>query len=96
MPVPTTRALQQSLPKTEIFLMYGLTEAFRSTYLPPDQVDIRPESMVVSSLCASGLSYHGHKASKIGEWSWPAPGFADEIMGPNDRARSGSPVSQER
>ena len=45
MPVPTTRALQQSLPNTEIFLMYGLTEAFRSTYLPPDQVDIRPESM---------------------------------------------------
>ncbi len=45
MPVPTTRALQQSLPKTDIFLMYGLTEAFRSTYLPPDQVDIRPESM---------------------------------------------------
>jgi acyl-CoA ligase (AMP-forming) (exosortase A-associated) len=45
MPVPTTRALQKALPKTKIFLMYGLTEAFRSTYLPPDQVDIRPESM---------------------------------------------------
>ena len=45
MPVPTTRALQQALPDTRIFLMYGLTEAFRSTYLPPDQVDIRPESM---------------------------------------------------
>ena len=25
--------------------MYGLTEAFRSTYLPPDQVDHRPASM---------------------------------------------------
>ena len=25
--------------------MYGLTEAFRSTYLPPDEVDRRPESM---------------------------------------------------
>jgi acyl-coenzyme A synthetase/AMP-(fatty) acid ligase len=45
MPVPTTRALQKSLPNTKVFLMYGLTEAFRSTYLPPDQVDIRPESM---------------------------------------------------
>jgi acyl-CoA ligase (AMP-forming) (exosortase A-associated) len=45
MPVPTTRALQAALPNTKIFLMYGLTEAFRSTYLPPEQVDIRPESM---------------------------------------------------
>jgi len=45
MPVPTTRSLQQALPNTEIFLMYGLTEAFRSTYLPPDQVNTRPESM---------------------------------------------------
>ncbi len=45
MPVATTRGLQKSLPHTDIFLMYGLTEAFRSTYLPPDQVDIRPESM---------------------------------------------------
>lgn len=45
MPVNTTRQLRQALPNTEIFLMYGLTEAFRSTYLPPDQVDNRPESM---------------------------------------------------
>ncbi len=45
MPVPTTRAMQKNLPRTQIFLMYGLTEAFRSTYLPPDQVDVRPESM---------------------------------------------------
>jgi acyl-CoA ligase (AMP-forming) (exosortase A-associated) len=45
MPVPTTRALQKALPNTKVFLMYGLTEAFRSTYLPPDQVNTRPESM---------------------------------------------------
>ncbi len=45
MPVSTTRALQETLPHTLVFLMYGLTESFRSTYLPPDQVNIRPESM---------------------------------------------------
>ncbi len=45
MPKATTQKLQQSLPDTDIYLMYGLTEAFRSTYLPPDQVSIRPESM---------------------------------------------------
>lgn len=45
MPVPTTTALQAALPRTAVYLMYGLTEAFRSTYLPPDQVAVRPESM---------------------------------------------------
>jgi len=45
MPVATTHALQKMLPNTSVFLMYGLTEAFRSTYLPPDQVAMRPESM---------------------------------------------------
>lgn len=45
MPVSTTRALQQKLPHTALFLMYGLTEAFRSTCLPPDQVAHRPTSI---------------------------------------------------
>jgi acyl-CoA ligase (AMP-forming) (exosortase A-associated) len=45
MPAPTTRALQRVLPQTLIYLMYGLTESFRSTYLPPDQINVRPESM---------------------------------------------------
>ena len=45
MPEPTLRALRNALPKTKPFLMYGLTEAFRSTYLPPEQVDQRPDSI---------------------------------------------------
>lgn len=44
-PVETTELLRQVLPDTEIFLMYGLTEAFRSTYLAPDQIDKRPTSI---------------------------------------------------
>src|SRR5690606_3445215 len=32
-------ALRALLPHTEIVLMYGLTEAFRSTYLPPSELD---------------------------------------------------------
>jgi acyl-CoA ligase (AMP-forming) (exosortase A-associated) len=31
--------LRRLLPSTKIFLMYGLTEAFRSTFLPPDEID---------------------------------------------------------
>lgn len=45
MPKSTLDALRKHLPKTKPFLMYGLTEAFRSTYLPPDEVDRRPDSM---------------------------------------------------
>jgi acyl-CoA ligase (AMP-forming) (exosortase A-associated) len=45
MPVGTTRQLRTALANTDVYLMYGLTEAFRSTYLPPDQVENRPESM---------------------------------------------------
>jgi acyl-CoA synthetase (AMP-forming)/AMP-acid ligase II len=45
MPVPTVQALREILPATQIFLMYGLTEAFRSTYLPPEEVARRPDSI---------------------------------------------------
>ena len=37
--------LINTLPNTEIYLMYGLTEAFRSTYLPPSEIHNRPTSM---------------------------------------------------
>jgi acyl-CoA ligase (AMP-forming) (exosortase A-associated) len=45
MPVATLAKLRAALPRARPFLMYGLTEAFRSTYLPPEEVDRRPESM---------------------------------------------------
>jgi len=45
MPRPTLDLLRAKLPQTKPFLMYGLTEAFRSTYLPPEEVDRRPDSM---------------------------------------------------
>jgi acyl-CoA ligase (AMP-forming) (exosortase A-associated) len=45
MPQTVLAILRDTLPDTQIFLMYGLTEAFRSTYLPPDEVDRRPTSI---------------------------------------------------
>lgn len=45
MPSATLAALRQALPNAKPYLMYGLTEAFRSTYLPPDQANARPDSM---------------------------------------------------
>jgi amino acid adenylation domain-containing protein len=45
LPVDTVRELRRCQPQAELFLMYGLTEAFRSTYLPPERVDTKPESI---------------------------------------------------
>ena len=45
MPRETLTLLRQRVPAARPFLMYGLTEAFRSTYLPPEEVDRRPDSI---------------------------------------------------
>jgi amino acid adenylation domain-containing protein len=45
LPVDAVRKLRRCQPQAELFLMYGLTEAFRSTYLPPERVDGKPESI---------------------------------------------------
>ena len=45
MPRDTLMALRQRVPAAKPYLMYGLTEAFRSTYLPPEEVDRRPDSI---------------------------------------------------
>lgn len=45
LPVPAIRQLRSCQPQANLFLMYGLTEAFRSTYLPPHLADQKPESI---------------------------------------------------
>ena len=45
MPLSVLTTLRAALPDARVFLMYGLTEAFRSTYLPPEQLDRRPDSI---------------------------------------------------
>jgi acyl-CoA ligase (AMP-forming) (exosortase A-associated) len=45
MPHSTLQQLRAALPLSQPYLMYGLTEAFRSTYLPPAEIDRRPDSI---------------------------------------------------
>jgi acyl-CoA ligase (AMP-forming) (exosortase A-associated) len=45
MPRSLLARLRTLFPCAQPFLMYGLTEAFRSTYLPPDQIDLKPGSI---------------------------------------------------
>lgn len=85
MPIETTRALARRLPTTDIVLMYGFTEAFRSTRLPPEEVARRPDSigqavphadvLVVDALgheCAVGQVgelIHGGPLVALGYWA---------------------------
>jgi acyl-CoA ligase (AMP-forming) (exosortase A-associated) len=45
MSVPLVRRLRTMFPQADIYSMYGLTEAFRSTYLPPVLIDAHPDSI---------------------------------------------------
>jgi amino acid adenylation domain-containing protein len=45
LPQEAVRRLRRSQPQADLFLMYGLTEAFRSTYLRPELVDRKPTSI---------------------------------------------------
>ncbi|MBN3787487.1 acyl-CoA ligase (AMP-forming), exosortase A system-associated [Burkholderia sp. Ac-20353] len=45
LPVPVLQQLRTLFPQALPYLMYGLTEAFRSTFLDPSEVDRRPDSI---------------------------------------------------
>lgn len=45
LPPATVRELRRAQPQAQLFLMYGLTEVFRSTFLPPAELDAHPDSM---------------------------------------------------
>jgi acyl-CoA ligase (AMP-forming) (exosortase A-associated) len=45
LPVSVVRRLRELFPAADLYLMYGLTEAFRSTYLEPALLDEHPDSI---------------------------------------------------
>lgn len=88
MPYPLLQRLRTIFPNAKPYLMYGLTEAFRSTYLHPTEVDRRPgsigkaipnaEIMVVKadgSSCGPGEEgelVHRGALVSLGYWNDPA------------------------
>jgi acyl-CoA ligase (AMP-forming) (exosortase A-associated) len=71
MPQSVLAILRKALPTTKVFLMYGLTEAFRSTYLPPEELDRRPTSIgkAIPNTEILVVNEHGQpcKPGEIGE-----------------------------
>lgn len=45
LPDETVRRLRSRLPRARLFAMYGQTECTRVTYLPPEEIDLRPNSV---------------------------------------------------
>jgi amino acid adenylation domain-containing protein len=48
LPASHILALRKRFPNAELFSMYGLTETKRTLYLPPDQLDRRPDSVGIA------------------------------------------------
>ena len=97
MPQAVLAVLRKALPTTKVFLMYGLTEAFRSTYLPPSEVDRRPTSMgkaipdteilVVAEngqLCKPGeIGELVHRGPTVSMGYWGRPEETSKALRPN-------------
>jgi len=72
MPQSTLARLRQALPQTQVFLMYGLTQAFRSTYLPPEKsivgrTPLARRSPAPKSWCCARTARH---AMPVNPGSW--------------------------
>jgi acyl-CoA ligase (AMP-forming) (exosortase A-associated) len=101
MPLGTLARLREALPATQVFLMYGLTEAFRSTYLPPEELNRRPTSMgkaipnteifVVredGTQCAPGeIGELVHRGPTVTLGYWNQPELTAQVLRPNPLAR---------
>jgi acyl-CoA ligase (AMP-forming) (exosortase A-associated) len=100
LPRATLQQLRAIFPSAAPYLMYGLTEAFRSTYLDPTEVDRRPNSigkaipnadiLVVredGSLCRPGEPgelVHRGPLVSLGYWNDPE-GTAERFRPPPNR-----------
>ena len=97
MPQPVLAVLRRVLPTTKIFLMYGLTEAFRSTYLPPEELDRRPTSMgkAIPDTEILVVNEHGkpcrpgevgelvHRGPTVSMGYWGQPELTARVLRPN-------------
>lgn len=97
MPLNILAKLRAAVPNAKVFLMYGLTEAFRSTYLPPEELDRRPTSMgkaipnteilVVNEdgeLCGPGeVGELVHRGPTVSLGYWGQKELTDRVLRPN-------------
>jgi acyl-CoA ligase (AMP-forming) (exosortase A-associated) len=97
MPQNVLQQLRTLLPNTDVVLMYGLTEAFRSTYLPPEELDRRPTSMGkaipnteilvlndAGEICAPGeVGELVHHGPTVSLGYWGHPDLTERVLRPH-------------
>lgn len=102
-PQETVERLRKALPHVDIVLMYGLTEAFRSTWLPPSELDARPGSIgraipeteifavTVDGRVAEpgepGILHHAGPTVSLGYWNRPQDTARVLVPDPRDPSR---------
>jgi amino acid adenylation domain-containing protein len=108
LPTEAVRALRGCQPAASLVLMYGLTEAFRSTYLPPDRVDSKPSSvgqaipgaeiLVIDEdlvPCEPGqIGQLVHRGPTVTLGYWDDPEATERVFRPNPLRPAGAPDSE--
>ncbi len=108
LPTAAVRALRACQPGADLVLMYGLTEAFRSTYLPPDLVDRKPDSIGRAipgaeilvlrddlTPCAPGeVGQLVHRGPTVTLGYWNDPAATRARFGPNPSRPAGTPDAE--
>jgi len=108
MPRPLLDRLRTIFPNARPYLMYGLTEAFRSTYLDPSEIDRRPNSigkaipnaeiLVVrpdGSSCSPGEQGElVHRGALVAKGYWNDPGLTKERFRPAPGQTEGQPLPE--
>jgi amino acid adenylation domain-containing protein len=108
LPVESVRRLRRAQPHADLVLMYGLTEAFRSTFLPPDRVDDKPGSigwaipgakvMVLDGdgrVCAPGeVGEIAHRGPTVALGYWQDPEAAARVFRRDPDRPPGAPYSE--
>lgn len=109
-PLPTeaVRSLRRSQPDAQLVLMYGLTEAFRSSYLEPLQVDRKPASVGHAipgaellvlredhTLCEAGEKGElVHRGPTVALGYWKDPELTARVFRPDPRRPEGTPDAE--
>jgi acyl-CoA synthetase (AMP-forming)/AMP-acid ligase II len=102
----TISQIRQAQPRLDIYLMYGLTEAFRSTYLDPAEIAIRPTSIgkAIPDTEILIIDAHGqpcppgvtgelvHRGPTVALGYWQDPAATAAVFRPHPHPPSGAPA----
>lgn len=108
LPAAVTRRLRAAQRNARLFLQYGMTETFRSTYLAPEEVDDRPDCMGRAmpgteilvlrddlTPCVPGeIGELVHRGPTVAAGYWNDPVATDAVFRPNPARPAGAPATE--